>query len=83
MGTPYEMSKYKVHPYFFAVHISFHVLDISRFKNVGVGEMCVCVWGGGGCMVSCSSPWPTRRWLHAGCSLSARTTGCDCVISTE
>ena len=38
-------SKYKVHPYFFAVNISFHVLDISRFKKkVDVGKM----WGGGG-----------------------------------
>ena len=28
-------------------------------KKVGVGEM----WGGGGCMVGGSSPWPS---MHAG-----------------
>ena len=28
----------------------------------------------------CMSAW-SRRWAHAGCSPSARTTGCDCVIS--
>ena len=43
--TPYKGSKYKVHPYFYAVNISFHVLNISRLKKkVGVGELC----GGGG-----------------------------------
>ena len=39
-----DRSKYEVCPYFFAVNISFHVMDISRFKKkVGVGEL----WGGG------------------------------------
>ena len=44
---PHKGSKYKVRPYFFAVNISFHVLDIPRFKKDGVGEL----WGGraGGC----------------------------------
>ena len=42
---------------FFAVSISFHVLDVSRFKKklVWVKCMCVCVGGGGvhvGCVVS-------------------------------
>ena len=28
-----------MHPYFFAVNISIHVLDISKFKKIGVSEM--------------------------------------------
>ena len=55
-----------MHPYVFPVNISFHILEISRFKKkVGVGEM----WGGGGggrvgCMVDGSSPWPIIRCAY-------------------
>ena len=55
---PYERSKYKVHSYFFAVIISFPVLNISRFKKKLVWEKCGGGGGGGGCMVGGSSPWP-------------------------
>ena len=58
-GTPYKGSKYKVHFYFLAVNISFHVLDISRLKKRWCGWN---VGGGGGvCMVGDSSPWPIRE----------------------
>ena len=38
--SPYKESKYKVHPYFFALTISFHVLVISRFKKKMVWVRC-------------------------------------------
>ena len=49
----------KVHPDVFAVNISFHVLDMSRFEKKLVWVKCVCVWGGGGgCTVGGCSPCP-------------------------
>ena len=63
-GNPHKGSKYKFNPYFLAVNISFHVLDISRFQKVGVGEMCVCAGGGGGCtMGGLAHALRYMRWL--------------------